>query len=124
MGMSTQTSDIPTPHPDDPLFPWFCPKPTVRILFYTDDPEVNLRHNVEDYDFGVRILRDLIVSHGADTAHFHITLLEREHAAPNAATQLTPEVLAGYDRVWFFGTALANRPHQPNNELTDAEVSH
>jgi hypothetical protein len=117
--------EIPIPKEDHPLFRWFCPKPTVRILFYTDDFSV-LLNNVSS--FGVGILRDLIVNHNTFYANFDIHLLNR-HDPSHAANKLTPALLSSYDQVWFFGVRQANLqaagglPAEPENELTGPEVT-
>jgi hypothetical protein len=117
---------VPVPQERDPRFRWYCPKPTVRILFYTDDTGVNLSADVEANEFGVRILRDLLVQDESDVADFDVTLLNRHFDAQGntqGANKLTPTQLEGFDQVWFFGTRLADTPGQPDNELTDSEVA-
>jgi hypothetical protein len=111
--------EIPQPQKDHPRFHWFCPKPTVRILFYTDDPAVQL-NNVSG--FGVGMLRDLIIAENPFYADFDIDLVNR-HAGGHAGDKVTPALLAGYDQVWFFGVRQCNVTGQPENELTAAEVS-
>jgi hypothetical protein len=106
------------PQQDHPWFRWFCPKPTVRILFYTDDPSIRFDPNP---DFGVATLRDLIVSHNSFHATFAIDLIDR-HDGGHAVNRLTPALLSGYDQVWFFGVQMCNLPNEPLNELTDPEV--
>jgi hypothetical protein len=119
------TGGTPIPQEGEPRFRWFCPKPTVKILFYTDDSfSVNLNAEVDDSsnEFGVRILHDLLVNDASDLADFEITLLDR-HATGHASDKLTTQVLASFDQVWFFGIGLANTSSQPENELTGPEVS-
>lgn len=101
-----------------PLWRLFCPRPTVRILFYTDDFSVAFD---DASDFGVSLLRDLIVDHSPFYATFQIDLLNR-HQTGHASKPLTASVLAGYDQVWFFGVGQANTRSEPANELTSAEV--
>jgi hypothetical protein len=112
---------IPIPREGDPRFQWFCPKPIVRILFYTDSGYVNFHHDVETNEFGVYLLRRLILEHDTDAANFAIELVNR-HSGGHAAQKLTAGRLAEYDEVWFFGYDYANTSSQPENELTDAEV--
>jgi hypothetical protein len=100
---------------------WFCPKPTVKILFYTDSSPVSLDGDIGANEFGVRILRDMLEGDDSDRATFKVSLLDR-HAGGHASNKLTSEVLGQYDQVWFFGLLQANRPSQPANELTDPEV--
>jgi hypothetical protein len=121
---SSSTRGVPIPQLGDRRFPWFCPKPTVRILFYTDDLAVNLDPDVASgaNEFGVRILHDLLLGDDSDVANFEITLLNR-HEPTHASNKLTPGVLGNYDQVWFFGLELANRTSRPQNELTDDEVA-
>lgn len=120
----SSTGGVLIPQPGEPRFRWFCPKPTVSVLFYTDDEGVNLDADVDNIlnEFGVRILQDLIVGDESDVADFQITLLNR-HVPAHASNKLTSTVLANYDEVWFFGTLQANTPSQPANELTDSEVA-
>jgi hypothetical protein len=115
---------VPIPERGHPRYPWFCPKPTLNILFYTDDDRVSFDANVHSpaHDFGVRILRDLLLADDSDQATLQVTLLNR-HQPSHAATKLTPTLLANYDEVWFFGTIQANTTSQPENELVDAEVA-
>jgi hypothetical protein len=122
MDESKSGSGVPIPTRGDPRFRWFCPKPTVRILFYTDASSVNLSSNIEENDFGVWILRELLVHDDGDLATFEITLVNR-HDGGHAARKLTSAVLANYDEVWCFGIQQANRPGQSENELTDPEVA-
>jgi hypothetical protein len=100
---------------------WFCPKPTVNVLFYTDGISVNLDPDFGANDFGVRILKDLLEGEDSDRATFKVSLLNR-HGGGHASNKLTSEVLGQYDEVWFFGLLQANMPSQPANELTDPEV--
>jgi hypothetical protein len=135
---------IPTPQPEpsevetdrwtDPRRPWIeikypvpmaipirdliCPRPTVRILFYTDDFSVEFDNASE---FGVSRLRDLILAHNPFYATFQIDLLNR-HAGGHAANKLTSALLGTYDQVWFFGIRQANTTSASQNELTTAEV--
>lgn len=104
---------------DHPWFPWYSPKPTVRILLYTDHPGVTLD---PDSDFGVQQLKDLLSTHNTFFADFRVDLLNR-HAGGHAAQRLTAQRLAQYDQVWFFGVEQCNRAAEPDNELTDAEVA-
>jgi hypothetical protein len=124
MAEPARTAGTPIPQPGDPRFRWFCPKPTVRILFYTDDVSVNLDPDVEalENEFGVAVLCDLLVGDDSDVADFQISLVNR-HAAGHASHKLTAARLAEFDQVWFFGIRLANTSTQPDNELTDPEVA-
>jgi hypothetical protein len=99
--------------------PLFCPRPNVRILFYTDDPDVNLNPNQPD--FGVGTLRDLVLTHNRFHATFTVALVNR-HAGGHANHKLTPALLDQYDQLWVFGVLQANLPNQTQNELTDPEV--
>jgi hypothetical protein len=96
----------------------------VRILFYTDHDSVNLDDDVNNFvnEFGLRILKDLLVNHVSNIAKFEITLLNRHHGG-QASQKLTAALLAGFDQVWFFGIQLANTITQIDNELTDPEVA-
>ena len=103
---------------------WLCDKPTVTILFYTDDERINLSMADlgGDNGFGVFILRRLILEHGSDLADFEIVLVNR-HDDGHGQRKLTPQLLADYDQVWFFGgEKYANTRTDPENELTDSEV--
>jgi hypothetical protein len=122
MAERLHSGGIPIPRPEELRFRWFCPKPTVEILFYTDDFSVSLDPGIDANDFGVRILRDLLIGDDSDIADFQVTLLNR-HDGGHANNRLTASVLAPYDQVWFFGIAQANTTSQPQNELTDAEVA-
>jgi hypothetical protein len=124
MAEPMSTGGIPVPTQGEPRFRWFCPKPTVNILFYTDYEGVNLDSDVDSIanEFGVRILRDLLVGDDSDVATFQIALLNR-HEPTQASQKLTSTLLEGFDQVWFFGIRLANRTSEPDNELTNAEVA-
>jgi hypothetical protein len=111
--------DLLIPDKLHPWWPWFCPRPTVRILFYTDNSGVTLD---DSQDFGVNRLRDLILGHNTFYAAFVVDVVNR-HAGGHAAHKLTSAVLAQYHQVWFFGVLQANLPSQPENELTDPEVT-
>jgi hypothetical protein len=100
-------------------WPWFCPKPTVRILFYTDDPTVNLSYAP---DFGVGRLRDLLVGHNTFHANIQVDLVYR-HDGGHAANLLTAALLKTYDQLWVFGVLQCNLPGQPANELTGQEIA-
>jgi hypothetical protein len=101
------------------LYPIFCVKPTVRILFYTDSSQVQMNTTS---DFGVGMLRDLIVNNNPFYVNFQIDLLNR-HAGGHAMNKLTPALLATYDQVWFFGILQANTTSALENELVAAEVT-
>lgn len=101
------------------LYPIFCPKPTVKILFYTDYDGVRMDTTS---DFGVGMLRNLIVNNNPYYVNFQIDLVNR-HAGGHAINKLTSTLLAAYDQVWFFGVLQANVPGQPENELVTAEVT-
>jgi hypothetical protein len=106
------------PSENHPWWRWYCPKPDIRILFYTDDPSVRLDPNSP---FGLSTLRDLISTHNTFHATFTVDLVDR-HDGGHAAHKLTAGLLNGYDQVWFFGVRQCNRPAEPQNELTDPEV--
>jgi hypothetical protein len=83
--------DVLLPDTFHPWWPWFCPKPTVRILFYTDDFSVVA--NMSN-DFGVGRLCDLILTKNTFYVDFHIDVINR-HEGGHATDKLTPAVLAG-----------------------------
>ena len=114
-----EIDDVLTPDRKHPWWPWFCPKPVVRILFYTDDSSVALNNTNA---FGVGRLRDLLLTHNTFHATFQIDLLDR-HAGSHAANKLTSALLGQYDQVWFFGVRQCNVTGQPDNELAAAEVT-
>ncbi|WP_143139126.1 hypothetical protein [Lentzea waywayandensis] len=116
---ATYDGNVLVPSRGHPWFPWYCPKPTVRILCYTDHPQVNFELAP---DFGLRQLRDLIVSHNTFHANFDIDVLDR-HAGGHAKNLLTTDLLRNYDQVWLFGFEQCDRSSAPHNELTDAEVA-
>ncbi|MBB5235889.1 hypothetical protein [Deinococcus budaensis] len=110
---------VPVVRKDHRLFPIFCPRPTVRILFYTDSAAVDFN---SAQDFGVDLLRDLILSRNTFYVNFQIDLVNR-HRPTHAANKLTSSLLSRYDQVWFFGVLQCNLPDQPENELTNPEVA-
>lgn len=114
----SEIEDVFFPDREHLWWPWFCPKPTVTILFYTDDPTVVLNTTSV---FGVGRLRDLLVNHNTFHATFQVDALDR-HAGGHATNKLTPDLLARYDQVWFFGVRQANIAGQTENELTPPEV--
>lgn len=110
---------VPSVAKEHVLFPIFCPRPTVRILFYTDSPLVSLD---DAQDFGVSHLRNLITGRNTFYVDFQIDLLNR-HSTGHAANKLTSALLRRYDQVWFFGVLMCNVPGAPDNELTNTEVT-
>ena len=134
MDNQEQMGGTPIPQEGDPRLVWYCPKPTIRILFYVDDPAMNLspwyerrdhrggRLSVTENEFGLYIMRDLLMNEGSELADFEISLLDR-HQGGQAANRLVPDLLAGYDEVWFFGRRQMNTPTEPDNELTDPEIA-
>ncbi|MET8998722.1 hypothetical protein [Amycolatopsis sp. NPDC004169] len=111
--------EIFIPDKRHPWFPFFCPKPQVDILFYTDDTSVAFNPAAS---FGVDAMRDLLHQRSGFHADFRIDLLNR-HDGGHARQKLTPELLAKYDQVWFFGVLQCNQQSAPENELTDDEVA-
>jgi len=117
------------PHPDlhdapilthkDPLWPLFCPKPTVKILCYTDDTGVQMDRSTA---FGLGILKDWLQSANPFYANFQLDLLNR-HDGGHAHNKLTAALLGGYDQVWFFGVGQCNLSTEPQNELTAPEIA-
>ncbi|MBV9822657.1 MAG: hypothetical protein JO144_10500 [Actinobacteria bacterium] len=107
------------------LWPLFCPRPVVRILFYTDRPDVVSPGE----DFSTTTLRDWIQAANNFYADFQIDIVNRFAGAStvngvvHATSTLTAQFLAGYDQVWFFGVNQCNLPGQPDNELSDSEVA-
>jgi hypothetical protein len=124
MAEQTSIGGVPVPQEGEPRFRWFVGKPTVSILFYTDDRRVNLLPDLGEFEteFGVRILWDLLVGDTSGLADFQITVLNR-HEPTHASNKLTSIPLRNFNEVWFFGTGLANTPSEPENELTDQEVA-
>ena len=134
MAERTRTSGFRIPQEGELGFRLFCPKPTIKILFYTDYWMIHLDPDDGTYvtEFGARILADLLAADDSDSAELQVTLYNRHGLTgtsyepmgpyyPN--TKLTPEVLAEFDEVWFFGYRQANTPAEPDNELTDPEVA-
>nr|BFE51673.1 hypothetical protein GCM10017745_51000 [Saccharothrix mutabilis subsp. capreolus] len=117
--VSGYRGNVFVPLPDHPWFPWYCTRPTVRILFYTDHSGVSLDPGS---DFGVTQLRDLLLTRNTFFVDFQIDLIDR-HAGCHGAHPLTPGLLAKYDQVWFFGVEQCNQESAPHNELTDDEVA-
>jgi hypothetical protein len=106
------------------LFGSFALRPTVRVLFYTDDAGmVNLNADVHSHtnEFGVRILYDLIVADQSQRPTILVDLVDR-HEGGHAARKLLPPLLAHYDELWLFGLRQANIDSELENELTDPEV--
>lgn len=110
--------EVPEGHP---LYPIFCRRPTVRILFYTDDRRGRVVFESAQ-DFGVNHLRDLIIGRNPFYVNFQIDLINR-HDGGHAANKLTTALLGRYDQIWFFGVGQCNLPGEPENELTNAEVA-
>ena len=111
---------------DSTAYPWFCPKPRLRILFYTDDPRISLHQDVtsHDHEFGVRILHDLLIQAAAaeNLIDVSITLVDR-HEPSNGAHRFSADLLADYDEVWFFTARWEpNTADNPSRELDDDEV--
>ncbi|MFL6098571.1 MAG: hypothetical protein ACJ71T_01295 [Actinomycetales bacterium] len=98
---------------------WFCPRPTVKILFYTDSNLVDFNAGL---DFGVDHLRDILRTQSSFYAQFDIDLVNR-HSGGHANHKLTAALLNGYDQLWIFGVLQCNQQGLPENELTAAEVA-
>jgi hypothetical protein len=103
-----------------PLWWLFCPKPTVKILFYTDSSSVVLTSDPNEA-FGTGIMRDWLLADNLFYVNFQIDQIDR-HSGGHAANKLSPALLSGYDEVWFFGVMQCNTAGAPQNELTDSEV--
>lgn len=104
---------------NDPRLPFFFPPPTLRILFYTDSEEVEDSFAPE---FGVGRLIHMLHGNQPEFASFQPHVLNR-HEGGHAANRLTAALLSGYDQIWFFGILQSNLAGQPQNELSDAEVT-
>lgn len=111
--------DLPILTKKDRLWPLFCPKPTVKILCYTDSTSVQMDHTTA---FGLGILKDWLLAANPFYATFQVDLLNR-HDGGHAHHKLTAALLGGYDQVWFFGVLQCNVSGQPENELTAPEVT-
>ncbi|MCK2243831.1 MULTISPECIES: hypothetical protein [unclassified Crossiella] len=110
------------PEPGDRLAGLYAAKPVLRILAYTDQADTVQLNNVAG--FGVGILRDLLEKNAPFHTDIRFDLVQR-HGKGYASDRLTPELLAGYDQIWFFGIMPCDLPAQgmPTNELTDPEVA-
>lgn len=104
------------PAENDRLNTLFGTKPTIRVLFYTDGVKL------DNEAFGLGLVRELILGHQPFYVDFVIDLVDR-HDTGHAVNKITPELLDGYDQVWFFGIHQSNLPGMPENELTDPEVA-
>jgi hypothetical protein len=121
---SHREGDARLPGPDDALELWSCAKPTIKILFYTDDRRISLHPDVTAYanEFGVRILHDLLVEGAHDLASVDIVLLDR-HRPTHGTIRLTADTLVGFDEIWFFTARWEPNTHDnPHRELDDDEV--
>ncbi len=114
----------------------FADIPTIRILIYTDDPQV-----VDDAqaDFGIGLMKQFLDAHQPTFARIAPPVLEsrntgdkpEEHAAKKLLNLLP---CGDYDQIWFFGVHMANLTDVvwfppddrggPKSELTDLEVAY
>lgn len=104
-------------------------KEEIRILLYTDDP-LGIREG--DGLTGLSRMRAHLTAHSPAFATFKIDYKSRNVPNNPAGNKLTPELLANYDEVWFFGVHQVNRGDSlnavgvlrggPQSELEPAEV--
>lgn len=111
--------DAPILTKKDLLWPFYCAKPTVKILCYTDSTSVQMDKSTA---FGLGILQDWIQAANPFYATFQLELLNR-HNGGHAHNKLTAALLSGYDQVWFFGILQCNVTGQAENELTAPEIT-
>ncbi|TWP44378.1 hypothetical protein FKR81_41385 [Lentzea tibetensis] len=98
-------------------------KPKIRVLFYTDLFEFGGADSPVGFPgFQLGILRHLIERNQPFFADVTVSLVNR-HRDGHAKNKITPELLANYEQVWFFGWWWTNKPGEPENELTDPEVA-
>jgi hypothetical protein len=85
---------------------------TIRVLIYTDDPQVT-ETLISSKSFGVGLLLKFLNAHQPAFAHIEVTLLSRntnffDEKSGHAKNLLTDPLLSGFDQVWFFGIHRAN----------------
>lgn len=116
-------------------------KPTIKVLLYTDDPQLVKDVEDEEIAFGVGRLKKFMARHPPAFATVPPPELvsrnelppDDETGRPRTAQKLNPELLERFDQVWFFGIHQVNKRDSslgvpgggtPHSELDDTEVGH
>lgn len=117
--------------------PLSADKPTIKILIYTDDPQVSASSLPGDF-FGIGSMLDRLQAHAPAFAHLKTELVCRNstpatHADNKINVVLDREAATGepFDEIWFFGLHQANIERfsvgafrgGPNSELDADEVA-
>lgn len=120
----------------DPLAP--AAKPTLKVLLYTDDPQLVQDVESEDIEFGVGKLKKFMALHQPAFANVCPELVSRNEVPPDDETgpprttrKLDLPFLNRYEQIWFFGIHQVNTKHPllglgggtPESELDNAEVA-
>src|SRR5205085_1419043 len=83
----------------------------IRILFYTDrfhreQPSLDFTLEPADpfvADFGLSMLRDLILENSSPTTDVEVSLINRNNPC-HAEQRLTSRLLASFDELWVIGS--------------------
>jgi hypothetical protein len=103
-------------------------EPTVRILLYTDDPDVA----DDTTGWGLQVMKEHIKARPPAFAKLCIDLINRNSETKQCAeNKLYPELINKYHQIWFFGIHQINRENfslgvlrgGPDSELDDKEVA-
>ena len=112
-------------------------KPTIKILIYTDDPQIALTEDFGQF-FGLGSMKERLLAHGPTFANLKIEWFSRNPDAESHATNKLDAILEAaaskgepYDEIWFFGLhqsstnsfSLLARRGGPESELNESEVA-
>jgi hypothetical protein len=106
-------------------------KPTIKILLYTDDPEIAPTNDPGQL-FGLGSMLDRLHAHTPSFANIETRWISRNPDADHHATNKLDAILQNenFDEIWFFGMhqsntdrfSLGERRGGPESELNQAEV--
>ena len=101
--------------------PLVIQKPTIKILFYTDNSQFSLSDDPIQ-TFALGLMNERLLGHAPSFANLSTTLVNRDDGV---AVNKLNDVLAreSFDEIWFFGTQQSNTPGEPQSELEADEVN-
>ena len=107
-------------------------KPTIKILIYTDDPQIALTNDFGQF-FGLGSMKDRLLAHKPTFATVDFKWFSRNSSADNHADNKLNDILSSehFDEIWFFGMhqcntnnfSLAARQGGPHSELEEDEIA-
>jgi hypothetical protein len=107
-------------------------KPTIKILIYTDDPQIALTKDFGQF-FGLGSMEDRLLAHEPTFATVNFQWFSRNSSADNHADNKLDDILSreDFDEIWFFGLhqsntnnfSLLTRQGGPHSELEEDEIA-